>query len=69
LSAAHHDHCNWTRRVLSGDESDSTPGLIKRVDRLDQHQQGVLRWLGGLWALVVTAAGAFFAWLLNQGAK
>lgn len=69
LSTSHHEHCSWTRRVLSGDESDSTPGLIKRVDRLDQTQQSVTRWLGGVWALVVAAAGALFAWLLNQGAK
>lgn len=69
LKNDHREHCNWTERVLSGDESDSTPGLIKRVDRLDQHQQSASRWLGGLWAIVVAAAGSLVAWLLNQGTK
>jgi len=69
LSAAHHEHWSLKRRILWCDKSESTAGLIKKVDRLDQHQQGVMRWLGGLWALVLTAAGAFFAWLLNSGAS
>lgn len=69
LSTSHHEHCLWTHRVLSGDESDSTPGLIKRVDRLDQQQQSVGRWLGGVWVLVVSAVGSLMAWLLNQGGK
>lgn len=69
LADAHHEHSAWTKRILSGDESDSTPGLIKKVDRLDQTQQSVARWLGGVWALVLSAAGALFAWLLNHGTK
>ena len=69
LSEQHHDHCAWTKRVLSGDESDSAPGLIKQVDRLDQSQKSALRWLSMLWAVVVVAAGSLFAWLLNQGTK
>lgn len=69
LSDAHHEHCSWTRRILSGDESDSTPGLIKKVDRLDQQQQNVAKWLGGVWALVLAGAGSFVGWLLNQGTK
>lgn len=69
LKDKHDEHCAWTERVLSGDESDTTPGLIKRVDRLDQQQQSAARWIGGVWALVVAGAGSFVAWLLNQGSK
>jgi len=69
LSTAHHEHCSWTRRVLSGDDSDTTPGLIKQVDRLDQSQKSALRWLSMLWAIVVAAAGSLLAWLLNSGAS